>query len=133
VPSTGEYCPYVHIFFRMTDGSCLAFFDLGDNQLAEPSPNTPDWVNHIAMRVNTVAELEAMKLRLEGYGIDVLGVTDHRVFKSIYFFDPNGIRLELCAQLASIEEMQREQVGIKDKLDAWSAEKAARHAAKPAA
>ena len=23
VPSTGEHCPYVHIFFRMTDGSHL--------------------------------------------------------------------------------------------------------------
>jgi glyoxylase I family protein len=126
VPSTGEYCPYVHIFFRMTDGSCLAFFDLGDNVKAEPSPNTPEWVNHIAMRVDTVDELEAMKTRLEGHGIEVLGVTDHRVFKSIYFFDPNGIRLELCAQLASLQQMREEQKDIKAKLDAWSVEKAGR-------
>jgi len=41
IPSTGEYCPYVHLFFEMTDGSSVAFFDLGDNQAAEPSPNTP--------------------------------------------------------------------------------------------
>jgi len=129
VPSTGEYCPYVHIFFRMTDGSCLAFFDLGDNLLAAPSPNTPEWVNHIALRVESVNELDAMKSRLEGHGIEVLGVIDHRVFKSIYFFDPNGIRLELCAQVASAEEMRREQIGIKEKLNSWSAEKAARHAA----
>ncbi len=126
VPSTGEYCPYVHIFFRMTDGSCLAFFDLGDNQLAEPSANTPAWVNHIAMRVDSVAQLEAMKTRIEGYGIDVLGVTDHRIFRSIYFFDPNGIRLELCAQLADPQQMQQEQEGIHARLDAWSLEKAQR-------
>ena len=25
MPSTGEHCPYVHIFFRMADGSHLAF------------------------------------------------------------------------------------------------------------
>ena len=31
VPSTGEYCPYVHVFFEMRDGSYIAFFDLGDN------------------------------------------------------------------------------------------------------
>ena len=37
VPSTGEHCPYVHIFFRMADGSHLAFFDLGDDQVAAPS------------------------------------------------------------------------------------------------
>ena len=42
VPSTQDYCPHAHIFFRMTDGSCIAFFDLGVNQTAEPSPNTPD-------------------------------------------------------------------------------------------
>src|SRR3954471_20752483 len=69
VPSTGEYCPYVHIFFRMTDGSCLAFFDLGDNEIAEPSKNTPAWVNHIALRVKSVKELQSMKNRLEAHGI----------------------------------------------------------------
>lgn len=126
VPSTGEFCPYVHIFFRMTDGSCLAFFDLGDNQLPEPSPNTPAWVNHIALRVDTIAELEAMKARIQAQGIDVLGVTDHRVFQSIYFFDPNGIRLELCAQLASDAQMNDEKKGIHQKIADWSKEKAER-------
>jgi glyoxylase I family protein len=130
VPSTGEYCPYVHIFFRMTDGSCLAFFDLGDNVAAAPSPNTPAWVNHVALRVDTVAQLEAMKARIEAYGIEVLGVTDHRVFKSIYFFDPNGIRLELCAQLAPDSQMVSEQQGIHEKIAAWSKEKAERLAQK---
>lgn len=130
VPSTGEYCPYVHIFFRMTDGSCLAFFDLGDNVAPAPSPNTPAWVNHIALRVDTIEQLEAMKARLQAHGIEVLGVTDHRVFKSIYFFDPNGIRLELCAQLASNSQMFSEQKGIHEKLAAWSKEKAERLAKK---
>lgn len=130
VPSTGEYCPYVHIFFRMTDGSCLAFFDLGDNVLPAPCGNTPAWVNHIALRVDTVEQLEAMKARLESSGIEVLGVTDHRVFKSIYFFDPNGIRLELCAQLASNSQMFHEQKGIHEKIAAWSKEKAERLAKK---
>ena len=130
VPSTGEYCPYVDIFFRMTDGSCLAFFDLGDNVAPEASGNTPTWVNHIALRVDTVEQLEAMKSRLEAHGIEVLGVTDHRVFKSIYFFDPNGIRLELCAQLASNSQMFSEQKGIHEKLAAWSKEKAERLAKK---
>jgi len=126
VPSTGEYCPYVHIFFRMTDGSCIAFFDLGDDVMPAPSPNTPAWVNHVAFKVDSVEQLEAMKARLEKYGIDVLGVTDHRIFKSIYFFDPNGVRLELCAQLAPETQMVHEQQGIREKLLAWTAEKAER-------
>ncbi|HZW23622.1 VOC family protein [Noviherbaspirillum sp.] len=130
VPSTGEYCPYVHIFFRMTDGSCMAFFDLGDNVAPDASPNTPAWVNHIALRVDTIEQLEAMKARLEANGIEVLGVTDHRVFHSIYFFDPNGIRLELCAQLASETQMAAEQAGIREKLDEWTREKNERLAKK---
>src|SRR6187402_3214662 len=68
VPSTGEYCPYVHIFFRMGDGSYIAFFDLGDDVKALPSPNTPDWVNHIALRVGSVDALRSAKQRLEAAG-----------------------------------------------------------------
>ena len=90
VPSTGEYCPYTHFFFRLQDGSFIAFFDLGDDEAALPSANTPLWVNHISFRVNTVPELQAMKARLEAEGIEVLGVTDHHIFKSIYFLTPTA-------------------------------------------
>lgn len=101
VPSTGAYCPYVHIFFRMQDGSHIAFFDLGDNEAALPSPNTPAWVNHIALRVANPDDLLAMKTRLEAHGVEVLGVTDHDGYiESIYFFDPDGLRLELTVEVA---------------------------------
>ena len=123
VPSTGEYCPYTHFFFRLQDGSCIAFFDLGDDQAALPSPNTPLWVNHISFRVNTVQELEAMKTRLQAEGIEVLGITDHHIFKSIYFFDPNGVRLELTAQLADDAHMQKESSNVHVTLAAWTARK----------
>lgn len=100
VPSTGEYHPYFHIFFQMKDGGCLAFFDLLDDQGYTPDPATPAWVNHLAMNVSTRAELLETKARLEANGIDVLGIVDHTIFDSIYFFDPNGIRLELAFQTA---------------------------------
>ena len=73
VPSTGEYCPYTHFFFRLQDGSFIAFFDLGDDEAAQPSPNTPAWVNHISFRVDSQQALLDMKARLEANGIDVLG------------------------------------------------------------
>lgn len=123
VPSTGEYCPYTHFFFRLQDGSFIAFFDLGDDEAALPSPNTPKWVNHISFRVNTVQELENTKTRLQAHGIEVLGVTDHHIFKSIYFFDPNGIRLELTAQLADELQMLEESRTARARLDAWTARK----------
>ena len=123
VPSTGEYCPYTHFFFRLQDGSFIAFFDLGDDVKAEPSPNTPLWVNHISFRVDTVQELENTKARLEAFGIEVLGVTDHHIFKSIYFFDPNGIRLELSAQLANDEQMEKDSTVAHARLREWTARK----------
>jgi glyoxylase I family protein len=123
VPSTGEYCPYTHFFFRLNDGSFIAFFDLGDDEAALPSPNTPLWVNHISFRVDTVADLEAMKTRLQAEDIEVLGVTDHHVFKSIYFFDPNGVRLELTAQLADANEMKKESQTAHARLAEWTARK----------
>ena len=123
VPSTGEYCPYTHFFFRLQDGSFIAFFDLGDDVKPEPSPNTPLWVNHIAFRVDSVQALEDTKARLQAHGIEVLGVTDHHIFKSIYFFDPNGIRLELAAQVASAEQMARESQTAHARLKEWTARK----------
>jgi len=124
VPSTGEYCPYVHIFFRMRDGSHIAFFDLGDGTAAEPSPNTPAWVNHIALRVNSREDLHAMKTRLETHGVEVVGVTDHDGYiESIYFFDPNGFRLELTVEVAEPAAVDAFAAEAHDALRAWNAEK----------
>jgi glyoxylase I family protein len=123
VPSTGEYCPYTHIFFRLGDGSFVAFFDLGDDVAPAPSPNTPAWVNHLALRVDGIETLESTKTLLEAAGIEVLGVTDHRIFKSIYFFDPNGIRLELCAQIASEPQMIEESRSSHERLAEWTMRK----------
>ena len=123
VPSTGEYCPYTHFFFRLQDGSFIAFFDLGDDVKPLPSPISPLWVNHISFRVNTVQDLENTKTRLQAHGIEVLGVTDHHIFKSIYFFDPNGIRLELTAQLADAAQMHKDSTVAHQRLSDWTARK----------
>lgn len=123
VPSTGEYCPYTHFFFRLQDGSFIAFFDLGDDEAALPSPNTPLWVNHVSFRVDNVQALLDMKARLEAHGVEVLGVTDHHIFKSIYFFDPNGVRLELSAQVADEFQMLKESKTAHARLDEWTARK----------
>lgn len=97
----------MHVFFRLNDGSFIAVFDLGDDEAALRSPNTPIWVNPISFGVDTVADLEAMKMRLQLEGIEVLVVTDHHIFKSIYFFDPNGVRLELTAHPTDANEVKK--------------------------
>jgi catechol 2,3-dioxygenase-like lactoylglutathione lyase family enzyme len=130
VPSTGELNPFLHLFFGMTDGSCIAFFDLGDNVAAEPSPNTPAWVHHFAMKVPSQDALLAMKARLEANGVKVLGVTDHGFVHSIYFFDPNGVRLEFTTPVVEDEKLKDYAAEAHDMLAAWNKQKAERTAAK---
>lgn len=129
VPSTGEYCPYVHLFFQLQDGASVAFFDLGDDQAAAPSPNTPAWVNHLALRVPDLTALAQAKARLEAAGVEVIGITDHGFVRSIYFFDPNGLRLELTVDLEPVQVPQAKRQAARAQLDAWSREKAQRASA----
>lgn len=98
VPSSGESRPYAHLFYEMGDGSYVAFFDLGQNEMPLPSPNTPNWVQHLALEVGSVDEVNAMRSRLEAAGVEVRGLVDHEFIQSIYFFDPNGLRLEITAR-----------------------------------
>ncbi len=128
VPSTGEKAPFAHVFFELKDGSCIAFFDLGDNVKPAPSPNTPPWVNHLALKVPTLKDVETMKARLEANGISVIGITDHGFVKSIYFFDPNGIRLEFTTETAGADELKEYARTAHAALDAWNKEKASRGA-----
>ena len=130
VPSTGAPDPYMHVFLDAGGGNVLAFFELPNSPPMGRDANTPDWVQHIAFKVDSVAELEATRARLQAAGIDVVGVTDHAIFKSIYFFDPNGHRVELAADVAT-PEMTRKLDEVKwAMLDEWdSTRRAPRHAA----
>src|SRR3546814_15060230 len=66
--------------------------------------NTPQWVQHLAFKVGSYDELVAAKEHLTANGIDVLGPTHHGIFKSIYFFDPNGHRVELACDIGTDEQ-----------------------------
>ncbi len=116
VPTTGDKpVTYFHFFFGLGDGSSVAFFDLGDDAQPIHSPNTPSWVNHLALRMDTREELAEAHKRLLDAGIEVHGVIDHDFVESIYFFDPNGIRLELTTALDEgpeyLAKAQREAEG----------------------
>ncbi|RZS81334.1 VOC family protein [Pigmentiphaga kullae] len=129
VPSTGEFCPYVHIFFRMQDGSHIAFFDLGDDAASLPSANTPAWVQHIALRVPDRRSLEDMRARLLGHGVESIGVIDHDGYiESIYFFDPNGLRVELTIEVAEPATVRGYAEAAHGLLADWSREKQERAA-----
>lgn len=129
VPSTKAFDPYMHLFLDAGNGNVLAFFELPTKPEMGRDENTPKWVQHIALKVKDRDALVAAKAHLEENGVEVLGITNHGIFHSIYFFDPNGHRLELAyddptapAKIAMItEEMKYEM------LEQWSQTKRAPH------
>ena len=130
VPSTHEPDPYMHLFLDAGGGNILAFFELPNSAPMGRDENTPAWVQHIAFKVASVQELEETKARLGAKGIPVIGVTDHTIFKSIYFFDCNGHRLELAADTATPEMRQRLDEVKWAMLEEWDRTKRApKHAA----
>lgn len=129
VPSTGEYDPYMHVFLDAGNGNVVAFFELPNQKGMGRDENTPAWVQHLAFRVPDEEALLAAKAHIESLGIDVLGPTHHGIFKSIYFFDPNGHRVELAADIGTEEQYAELKRVAPLMLEEWSrTKKAPRHA-----
>lgn len=129
VPSTQAPDPYMHVFLDAGNGNVLAFFELPNSDDMDRDRNTPEWVQHIAFQVPSVEVLEQAKTRLQAHNIDVLGPTDHGIFKSIYFFDPNGHRIELAANTGTPAMMKELKRIAPEMLDEWSrTKKAPKHA-----
>lgn len=130
VPSTKAPDPYMHIFIDAGNGNILAFFELPTQPVMGCDPNTPAWVQHLALQVESMETLLATKKRLQTEGISVIGPVNHTLFHSIYFFDPNGHRVELAAEVGTHEMYQKLDAVKWDMLEEWSQTKRApRHAA----
>ncbi|WP_292932957.1 VOC family protein [Noviherbaspirillum sp.] len=130
VPSTGAPDPYMHIFLDAGNGNILAFFELPNQAPMGRDANTPIWTQHLAMEVDTMEEMLEAKKRLEADGIEVIGPTDHTIFKSIYFFDPSGHRLELAVNTGTPEMMKKLDEVKWAMIEEWDhTKKAPKHAA----
>ena len=129
VPSTGDYDPYMHVFLDAGNGNILAFFELPNQPDMGRDANTPAWVQHLAFKVDSLEELLAAKAHLEAEKVEVLGPTHHGIFKSIYFFDPNGHRIELACDIGTAEQYAELTRVAPLMLEEWSqTKKAPRHA-----
>jgi glyoxylase I family protein len=120
VPSTKEPNPYMHVFLDAGNGNVLAFFELPNSPPMVRDPNTPNWVQHIAFKVKDMAVLEDVRKRLQARGIDIVGPTDHGLFQSIYFFDPNGHRIELAVDTTTPEVLEQLRAIAPKMLEDWS-------------
>ena len=96
IPSTGEPVAYFHSFFRMADGSTVAFFEAPELPPLAPPPHAAyDTFQHLALQVDSVETVDRWRDWLVENGIEVLGPVNHKIIYSIYFHDPNGVRLEI--------------------------------------
>ncbi|MEQ1489596.1 MAG: VOC family protein [Terricaulis sp.] len=130
VPSTKEPDPYMHVFLDAGNGNILAFFELPNAPPMGRDPNTPAWVQHIAFELEDERALSEAAEELKALGIDTVGPTDHSIIKSIYFFDPNGHRLELTVRTASDATLAELNALAPEMLAAWnSSKKPVKHAA----
>ena len=120
---TGRATRVLHTFYRMDDGSYLAFFEAPD--MAFEFKAQHDYDLHIALEVDESALREMFALG-KARGIETRGIVDHGFVNSIYFRDPNGYVIELTAKSARhAQEMDPALNGARAKLDGWVAEKAA--------
>ncbi len=119
---TGRETSVLHSFYRLGDGSFLAFFE---------APGRPfdfkvqhDYDLHIALEVDK-ATLEAMFEKGKAAGIETRGIADHGFVRSIYFRDPNGYVIELAAPAGSSDETAAEgEQAARDALTRWQDTKA---------
>ena len=92
---SGRRTKALHSFYKLDDGSCIAFFEAPDMPFEFKQQH--DFDLHIALEVGR-AQLEAMMAKGKARGMDVRGVSDHGFIDSIYFRDPNGYVIELTAR-----------------------------------
>ena len=116
---TGRETRVLHTFYRMGDGSCLAFFEAPDMPFAFKPQH--DFDLHIALDTDE-ATLSRMLAKGKAAGIETRGPSDHGFIHSIYFRDPNGYVVELAARIPGHEDaLDPERSGARAALDAWDA------------
>ena len=119
VTKSGRDSKVLHSFYRMEDGSFLAFFEEPEAPF-EFKPQR-DFDLHIALEVSS-GFLRDMKAKGEAAGIDTRGVSDHGFIDSIYFRDPNGYVIELAAKRTLHDEAFDASVA-RSALDEWQRSK----------
>jgi len=121
---SGRKTETLHTFYRLGDGSFLAFFEAPDMPFEFKAQH--DYDLHIALAVDR-ATLDAMLAKGRELGIETRGVSNHGFIDSIYFRDPNGYVIELtCKRDGHDAAMDPARNGARDKLDRWTADRHAR-------
>jgi len=118
---TGRKTSTLHTFYKLDDGSYLAFFEAPD--MPFEFKRQQDYDLHIALEVEEPI-LKSMLAKGSEQGIETRGVSDHGFVHSIYFRDPNGYVIELAAKMPGHDRaMDPASNEARAKLDKWQAAK----------
>ena len=125
-PGTGRPLPYMHLFFEMGDGNFVAFFDVPQGARSEKFKMKWGMDLHFAMEAKSHEEMMAFKARLDAAGVPCFGPIDHHFVHSIYFYDPNGINVEITCRDPKHDEIMADEAGsARQIIAAWTARTAA--------
>jgi catechol 2,3-dioxygenase-like lactoylglutathione lyase family enzyme len=118
---SGRKTSALHSFYAMDDGSCLAFFEVPEQDFEFKQQH--DYDLHIALEVERDV-LDAMLEKGKRAGIETRGISDHGFIDSIYFRDPNGYVIELtCKRDNHADAMDPDRNQARERLRAWQVEK----------
>jgi catechol 2,3-dioxygenase-like lactoylglutathione lyase family enzyme len=116
---TGRTTNVLHTFYRLGDGSFLAFFEVPDMPFEFKTQH--DFDLHIALEVDEAA-LEPTLAKARTAGLEARGIANHHVINSIYLRDPNGYVIELTAKMPGHDDgMNPVTNGARATLDRWTA------------
>jgi catechol 2,3-dioxygenase-like lactoylglutathione lyase family enzyme len=115
LPGSDERAPHIEVRYGLDDGSTINFICFEGEPPDAARRLHP--LRHFAFEVKELEQLHAWKEHLLSKGLEVLGEIDHEVVMSIYFHDPNEIRLELCTSL--IEFDPEEERKAREVYDQW--------------
>ena len=101
LPGSDELAPHIEVRFALDDGSTINFIHFEGDPPDAARRLHP--LRHFAFDVQNVETLHRWREHLLSKGLQVLGEIDHGTVMSIYFFDPNEIRLELCTSLIAFD------------------------------
>ena len=93
ITKSGRKVKVLHTFYKLADGSNIAFFEEPNSSFN--FKNQKDFDLHIAFEVS-LKVLKKMYHRGVENGIETRGIIDHGFIKSIYLRDPNGYVIELA-------------------------------------
>ena len=121
---SGRKTEVLHTFYRLGDGSFLAFFEAPD--MAFDFKPQHDFDLHIALEVDRPT-LDLMHAKGRASDIETRGVSRHGFIDSIYFRDPNGYVIELtCKGDGHDDAMDPARNGARQILDRWQTAKSVR-------